>query len=106
MGHYWAKPDTEYRYVIRPLFRPATGDLSTLWRGTDLEITARTESEDIGQHSVFFYRRAIVSQAYAERFATDETVSSAELAAEFNDRDIGQNQFLSDHCPVFFEISY
>ncbi|WP_425101834.1 phospholipase D-like domain-containing protein [Tropicibacter sp. S64] len=94
-GHFWAEPDRAYDYVVRPLFRPANGDLSNLRPGTDLDITVRTESEEIGDHSVFFNRGAIVSQAYAERFANDDTLDETALEAELNDAQSERTQWLS-----------
>lgn len=94
-GHYWAEPDRDYHYVVRPLFRPADGDLSNLRAGTDLELTIRTESEVNGRHSVFFNRGAIVSQAYAERFANDQTLDEVELAAQLDDPDAERTKWLS-----------
>lgn len=94
-GHYWAEPDTEYRYVVRPLFRPANGDLSNLRAGTDLEVAVRTEREDDGRHSVFFNRGAIVSQAYAEKFGNDNTLTAEELKAELNDPQAERTKWLS-----------
>ncbi len=94
-GHYWARPDTEYRYVIRPLFLPANGDLSTLREGSDMEVSVRTESEDSGTHSVFFNRGAIVSQAYAERFQQGDPLSRDEMAAILNDPDEPRTKWLS-----------
>ncbi len=94
-GHYWAEPDTEYTYVVRPLFRPANGDLSALRAGTDLELTIRTEAEDSGKHSIFFNRGAIVSQAYSERFDNDQALSEVELAAELDDPQAERTRWLS-----------
>ena len=92
-GHYWAKPDTVYSYVIRPLFRPDHGDLAQLRPGTELNVTVRTEPEDDGTHSVFFNRGAIVSQAYAERF--DDDLTADELAAELDDPGSERTKWLS-----------
>ncbi len=94
-GHYWAVPDTEYRYVVRPLFRPPSGDLANLRAGDDLEVTVRTEREDDGTHSVFFNRGAIVSQAYAERFGNDTTLNEAQLQAELDDPNAERTKWLS-----------
>lgn len=94
-GHFSADPDREYRYIVRPLFRPANGDLSNLRAGSDLEVAVRTESEDMGDHSVFFNRGAIVSQAYAEKFANDQTLTDAELDAELNDASAERTKWLS-----------
>lgn len=94
-GHYWARPDTEYRYVIRPLFRPDNGDLSVLRSGTDLEVTVRTESEEIGAHSVFFNRGAIVSQAYERRFGGANALEGEALAEDLNDPGSERTQWLS-----------
>jgi len=44
-GHYWAKPETDYSFVVRPLFKPDGGDLTNLRPGTDLEVTISAESE-------------------------------------------------------------
>ena len=57
-GHYWAEPETDYNFVVRPLFRPDNGDLANLRAGTDLEVTIRTESETGGRHSILFNRGA------------------------------------------------
>ena len=94
-GHYWADPDTEYHYVIRPLFRPENGDLSNLRAGTDLEVTVRTEAEDDGTHSIFFNRGAIVSQAYAEKFEHGNLLTPQELAEELNDPEAERTKWLS-----------
>ena len=94
-GHYWADPDTEYHYVVRPLFRPDNEDLSQLRAGTDLEISVRTESESTGQHSVLFNRGAIVSQAYAERFNNDQGLSNEALKQELNNPDSVRTKWLS-----------
>lgn len=63
--------------------------------GTDLEVAVRTEREDQGTHSVFFNRGAIVSQAYAERFANDDDMSRAGLAAELNNPEAERTKWLS-----------
>jgi len=83
-GHYWAAPETEYRFVVRPLFKPQDGDLVHLRPGHDLELTIRTESETSGKHSILFNRGAIVSQKYSETF-DDASLSEDDLAAELND---------------------
>jgi len=67
-GHYTADENTEYRYVVRPLYRPADGDLHHLRPGTDVEVTVRTEPIDQGTHAIFFNRGAIPSQAFADQF--------------------------------------
>lgn len=95
-GHYSADPETSYAYVIRPLFRPANGDLTQLEQRTrDLEVTISTEAEDDGTHSVLFNRGAIVSQAYAERFGNDDTLTEQELADQLNDADAERTKWLS-----------
>ena len=94
-GHYWANPDTDYHYVVRPLFRPENGDLSNLRAGPDLDVSVRTEREDDSRHSIFFNRGAIVSQAYAEQFGNDDTLTEDELAAELNDPDAARTKWLS-----------
>lgn len=94
-GHYTADPGTEYSYVVRPLFRSQNGDLSNLRQGSDLEVTIRTEPEDQGEHSILFNRGAITSQAYAERFGNDETLSEKDLAAELDDKDSERTKWLS-----------
>ncbi len=94
-GHYWADPDQEYRYVVRPLFLPASGKLDDLRHGADLEVTIRTEKEDSGTHSIYFNRGAIVSQAYAEKFQNDNNLTAAELKAELNDKDAERTKWLS-----------
>jgi len=67
-GHYAAEPGEEYEYTIRPMRRPASGDLSALDQGSDVAVSIRTEPEWQDGHSVFFNRGAIVSQKYAEQF--------------------------------------
>ena len=94
-GHYWANPDTNYTYLIRPLFRPENGDLSNLRQGTDMEVSIKTEAEDTGKHSIFFNRGAIVSQAYAEKFGNDDTLTPDELKAELNHADSTRTKWLS-----------
>lgn len=94
MGVYWAEPDTEYQFVVRPLFKPANGDLSDLRSGTDLELTIKTESETGGRHSILFNRGAIVSQKYSEEF-DDDSLTEAELRAELDDPQSARTQWLS-----------
>ena len=94
-GHYWAEPGRHYHYVVRPLFKPAHGDLSRLRAGTDLELSVCTEQEDAGRHSVFFNRGAIVSQAYAERFGNDKELGDSELAELLNDPCAERTRWLS-----------
>ena len=94
-GHYWAEPDHEYHYVVRPLFKPSNGDMNNLRAGNDLEVTVRTEREDEGHHSIFFNRGAIVSQAYAEKFGNDNDLSDEELAAELENPTAERTQWLS-----------
>ncbi len=67
-GHYTADPDTNYDYVVRPLYRPADGDLGKLRAGTDVQVRIRTEPVDRGTHSILFNRGAIPSQAFARKF--------------------------------------
>lgn len=93
-GHYWADPDREYRYVVRPLFVPCNGDLANLRAGTDLEVTIRTEPEATGKHSILFNRGAIVSQAYSENF-DDDALTEQQLAADLNDPDSPRTKWLS-----------
>ena len=93
-GHYWADPETDYTFVVRPLFRPNDGDLVHLRPGTDMEVTIRTESETTGKHSILFNRGAIVSQKYSETF-DDESLTEDDLAAELNDPHSARTQWLS-----------
>ncbi|WP_194972516.1 phospholipase D-like domain-containing protein [Aquiflexum lacus] len=122
-GHYYAEPDTEYTYVVRPLFKPESNDFSNLRRGTDIEIKIRTESETTGKNSVLFNRGAIVSQAYADNF--DDDIPSDQLELILNDPENPRTKWLSRgllegilgfigqatdssyslHC-CFYEISY
>lgn len=67
-GHYTADPDTEHRYVVRPLYRPGNGNLAALVPGADVSVTVRTESQDQGTHAIYFNRGAIPSQAFARQF--------------------------------------
>jgi len=95
-GHYWARPETEYSFVVRPLFKPESGDLANLHHDedNDLEVTIRTESETEGTHSVLFNRGAIVSQKYSELF-DDDALTEDELAAELNDPQSTRTKWLS-----------
>lgn len=94
-GHYSARPDEANHYVVRPLFKPQSGDLSNLRSGTDLEVSVRTEKEDSGEHSVLFNRGAIVSQAYSAKFDNDAGLDEYELAAELDDPEAERTQWLS-----------
>jgi len=93
-GFYAAEPGTQHHFVVRPLFRPAHGDLARLRPGPDLELSIRTESETGGKHSVLFNRGAIVSQGFAERFG-DEELSQDELAAVLDDPEAERTRWLS-----------
>lgn len=93
-GYYWAKPETDYSFVVRPLFKPDNGDLANLRSGTDLEVTIRTESETNGKHSILFNRGAIVSQKYSEEF-DDDSLTEDELAEQLNDPQSERTQWLS-----------
>lgn len=93
-GHYWADPETDYNFVVRPLFRPDNGDLANLRAGTDLEMTIRTESETSGKHSILFNRGAIVSQKYSELF-DDDPLTSDELAEQLNNPQSARTLWLS-----------
>ncbi|PTA97692.1 MULTISPECIES: phospholipase D-like domain-containing protein [unclassified Sulfitobacter] len=94
-GHYWAEPDTEYHYTVRPMFRPQNGDLSQLCAASDLTVSIKTEDEAGSDHSVLFNRGAIVSQAYAEKFDNHETLSEDALKAELNDPNAERTKWLS-----------
>lgn len=63
-ANYTAKTDHKYTYKVVPL----TGRPKNLQRGTPIEITIETESEDYGKHAVFFNRGVAASQAYARKF--------------------------------------
>lgn len=122
-GHYWATPDTNYNYIVRPLFRPDSGNLSELRQGEDLEVVIKTESEEVGKHSVLFNRGAIVSQSFEENFGTN--LSRTEIESNLNDPNnrmtkwlsrgllegilnfisLAKNSNYSLHC-CFYEISY
>jgi phosphatidylserine/phosphatidylglycerophosphate/cardiolipin synthase-like enzyme len=91
-GHYWAEPETEYTYLIRPLFRPSNGNLAKLRPGPDLIVNIRTESETTGNHSVLFNRGAIVSQAYAEAF---DDIPYRELSVLLNNPEHERTKWLS-----------
>lgn len=93
-GFYAAEPDTAHHFVVRPLFRPAHGDLARLRPGPDLDVTITTESETEGKHSVLFNRGAIVSQGFAEQFG-DERMTEEELAAVLDDPDAERTRWLS-----------
>jgi phosphatidylserine/phosphatidylglycerophosphate/cardiolipin synthase-like enzyme len=67
-GHYTAEANTDYVYVVRPLYRPAGGDLADLRAGTDVEVRIRTEPIDQGTHAIVFNRGAVPSQAFARQF--------------------------------------
>jgi phosphatidylserine/phosphatidylglycerophosphate/cardiolipin synthase-like enzyme len=93
-GHYWAEPETDYRMVVRPLFKPENGNLANLRAGTDLEVSIRTESETTGDHSVLFNRGAIVSQKYSELF-DDDSLTEDQLSLELNDPQSARTRWLS-----------
>ncbi|UKN02242.1 phospholipase D-like domain-containing protein [Paracrocinitomix mangrovi] len=63
-GDYTAKPDHKYTFLIRPVY----GSPKNLDYGDDVVITISTESEDDGEHAVFFNRGAIASQYFAKKF--------------------------------------
>jgi phosphatidylserine/phosphatidylglycerophosphate/cardiolipin synthase-like enzyme len=81
-GHYTADPGAVENYVVRPLYRPETGDLADLRAGPDVEVEVRTEPLDRGTHSIVFNRGAVPSQAFARQFGNrppaDETNAEAE----------------------------
>lgn len=66
-GFYAAEPGAVHHFVVRPLFRPAHGDLARLRPGPDLEISVTTESETAGKHSILFNRGASVAGHGGER---------------------------------------
>ena len=61
-GDYTAKPDTEYRYRVIPLY----GTSGALEEREPVELKVRTQSETAGTHSIFFNRGAAASQAFAK----------------------------------------
>ncbi|RED45835.1 phospholipase D-like domain-containing protein [Aestuariispira insulae] len=63
-GDYGAEPATTTDYVIQAVYGSPT-DLSY---GPEIEISATTGNDESDQHSVFFNRGAIPSQAFADRF--------------------------------------
>ena len=117
-GHYTADENTDYRYVVRPLYRPADGNLAHLRPGTDIEVSVRTEAIDQGTHAIFFNRGAIPSQAFADQFGnqppSDENDPTAEDvrwlsrgllqgALDFIDQARGQRYQLR---AAFYEFTY
>ena len=63
-GDYSTRPDTAYRYRIRPVY----GTPAALTYGPDVDVTVRTEPEDQGTHAVFHNRGAVPSQRFADLF--------------------------------------
>jgi phosphatidylserine/phosphatidylglycerophosphate/cardiolipin synthase-like enzyme len=63
-GDYTAKPDHQYTYQITPMY----GQPKALKPGQPVSVQVNTESEDSGEHAVFFNRGVGGSQAYARRF--------------------------------------
>jgi phosphatidylserine/phosphatidylglycerophosphate/cardiolipin synthase-like enzyme len=63
-GDYTAKPDTEYDFVIVPMF----GKPGALVPQAELPVTIRTEKEMDQGEGVWFNRGAIASQAFAREF--------------------------------------
>jgi phosphatidylserine/phosphatidylglycerophosphate/cardiolipin synthase-like enzyme len=61
---YTVSPGESYTY--RVIAR--TGSPGNLKNGPSATFKVRTESEDVGKHSVYFNRGAVASQAYADRF--------------------------------------
>lgn len=87
-GHYTTDPDTDYHYVIRPLYRPADGDLAHLRPGTDVQVHVKTEPIDMGTHAIVFNRGAVPSQAFARQFGNNPP-------ADENDPDADDVKWLS-----------
>jgi len=65
---YTAKPDHDYTYKFVPLY----GKPKKLERGDAVEVTISTETEDGGDHAIYFNRGVAASQAYAHRFGNQE----------------------------------
>lgn len=61
---YSAKPGHEYTYRVVAL----RGTPTSLQEGETVEVKITTESEDQGQHAVYFNRGAVGTQEYARRF--------------------------------------
>ena len=61
---YTVSPGESYTYRVVA----RTGNPDKLKDGPSATFDVKTESEDIGRHSVYFNRGAVASQAYAERF--------------------------------------
>jgi len=80
-GHYSARPNTQYDYVVRPLYFPADGNLGQLRAGTDVSVRVQTEPTETGTHSIFFNRGAIVSQAFADEFGNRQPADVNDIGA-------------------------
>jgi len=63
-GDYTAKPNHKYTYRVTPLY----GQPKALLPGSPVSVMVNTESEDEGEHAVFFNRGVAGSQAYARKF--------------------------------------
>jgi phosphatidylserine/phosphatidylglycerophosphate/cardiolipin synthase-like enzyme len=61
---FTTKPGYDYTYRVVPLY----GKPKNLTQGTPVEVTVKTEREDLGTHTIFFNRGVAGSQAYARKF--------------------------------------
>jgi len=76
-GDYTARPGTEYRYELTPMFAPWDG----LQPGDTVATTVTTETVDLPPHSVAFNRAVAASQAYSRRFGDDDPHDNADARA-------------------------
>ena len=77
-GDYSASPDQSFRYTVRPLYGPP----ENLIPGTDVIVEAHTESNDQGEHAIYFNRGAIPSQKFADLFGNQGPADENNVDAE------------------------
>lgn len=63
-GDYTAKSNNEYVYKVVPVY----GEPRNLRYGEAVEVSIRTENEDLGAHAIYFNRGVAGSQAYVRKF--------------------------------------
>jgi phosphatidylserine/phosphatidylglycerophosphate/cardiolipin synthase-like enzyme len=83
---YTAEPDTEYQFEIYPVY----GTPKQPKHGPPIVLKVKTESEIGKEHSIWFNRGAIASQAYARQFKNHKPTQ-----AEMNDPSDKHTKWLS-----------
>jgi hypothetical protein len=107
---YSVEPGQAYTYRIVAM----TGVPGDLKQGPAARLEVRTESDDIGKHSVYFNRGAIASQEYARRFKNQSPEVVGQAAwdwlsrglIEALERFIGQAQEGDEIHGAIFELKH